>query len=119
MWTVLSQHSQFFWGLLAKTFLVLILDPVRVGQGFNSPLVQCRSVGLSVVFEHVSPVFGARANFPKNLPLFWNCHPRAQFSQNSATIFGTFHEYKLWELSFCVSVIVNLPHATVAILKSP
>ena len=32
--------------------------------------------------------------------------------------FGTFHEYKLWELSFCVSVILNLPHATVALLNS-
>ena len=69
-----------------------------VGQGRSGvrfPPVQCRSVGLSVVFEHVSPEFGARArsspqfwhfnpepNFPKNLPLFWDFHPEPNFPKN-------------------------------------
>ena len=33
-------------------------------------------------------------------------------------IFWIFPEYKLWELSFCVSVILNLPHASTALLNS-
>ena len=33
--------------------------------GFDSPLVHCRLVGLSVEFEHVFSEFGARAEFPE------------------------------------------------------
>ena len=68
---------------------------VRVRRGFDSPLVQCCSVSLSLVFEHVSPEFGARArsspqfwhfnpepNFPKNLLLFGDFHPEPHFPKN-------------------------------------
>ena len=55
--------------------------------GFDSPPVHCRSAGLSVEFEHVSSEFGARAefpeaNFPQNLPQFWDFHPKPNFLKN-------------------------------------
>ena len=116
-----SNTVSFFWRLLAKPFLVLFLDPVRVGRGFDLPLVQYRSVGLSVVFDNISPEFGAHAEFatifPKICHYFGTFIPSPIFPKNCHN-FGTFHEYKLLELSFCVSVILNLPHATVALLNS-
>ena len=99
--------------------------------GFDSPLVQCRSVGLSVVFERISPEWiwrarGVRHNFgtltpspifPKICHYFGTFTPSRIFP-NICHNFGAFHEYKLWEFSLCVSVILNLPHATVALLNS-
>ena len=74
---------------------------VRVGRGFDSPLVYCRSVGLSVEFQYVFPEFGARSspqfwyfhpepNFPKNLPLFWDFHPEPNFPKNLPQLFWDF-----------------------------
>ena len=97
---------------------------VRVRRGFDSPLVQCRSVSLSLVFEHVSPEFGARArsspqfwhfnpepNFPKNLPLFWDFHPEPNFPKNLPQFWdfsriqtlGTFVlRFRYFEFTACV-----------------
>ena len=94
----------FFWRLLAKTFLVLFLDPVRVGRGFDSPLVQCRSVGLSdelclsmcllnLACARSSPQFwhfNPEPNFPKKIATILGLSPWAQFSQKIATILGLF-----------------------------
>ena len=55
--------------------------------------------------------------FPKICHYFGTFTPSRIFPKICHN-FGTFHEYKLWELSFCVSVILNLPHATVALLNS-
>ena len=96
---------------------------VGVGQGFDSPLVHCRSV-FSCVWACV----------------FWVSHksvtilvpsPRAQFSQKSPIILGLFtnsvctsscaeveHVLLFWELSFCVSVLVNVPHASITLLNA-
>ena len=42
---------------------------VRVGRGFDSLLVHCRSVGFSVKFKHVFSEFDASAGFPEaNFP---------------------------------------------------
>ena len=135
----------FFWKIkksdvfLGNFFFFPISVPLRkcstVGQGRSGvrfPLVHCRSVGLSVEFGHVFPEFGARA---RSSPEFWHfnpepspifpkkCHYFGTFTPSpifpkSCHNFGAFHEYKFWELSFCVSVILNLPHATVALLNS-
>ena len=63
----LPQKVMFFWENFSSSQLVShyanAVRSVRVGRGFDSPLVHCRSVGLSVEFEHVSPEFGARAEF--------------------------------------------------------
>ena len=81
------------------------------------------------MFEHVFLEFGARGVrhnfgiltpspiFPKIRHYFEIFTPSPIFPKIYRN-FGIFHEYKLWELSFCVSVILNLPHATVALLNS-
>ena len=64
-----------------------VLRSVRVGRGFDSPLVHCRLVliGISVKFEYVfSEFWRARAefpepNFPKSLPQFADLHPELNF----------------------------------------
>ena len=84
--------------------------------------VHCRSVGLSVVFDTVSSECCARGG-----------GSRTQFFQKSATILGLSGiqtQFALppaqrranlllfWEFLFCVSVILNLPHASTALLNS-
>ena len=121
----------FFWGLLAKTFWFLSWirsglvggsippGPVSLGRSFSCVCACVSCIWRARGVRHNFGILSPSPIFPKICHYFGTLTPsRAQFSQNSATIFGTFHEYKLWELSFCVSVIVNLPHATVAIVKS-
>ena len=74
------------------------------------------------------------ANFPKICHKFWpftlnrifpkNWHNFGPFTPglifpNISRIFGTFPEYKFWEFSFCVFVILNLPYVSVALLNLP
>ena len=137
------------WCFFGKIFLLPSRCPTKqmqygrlgVGRGFGPPRVHCRSVGLLVEFEYVFWICRARLEFPEaNLPK--NCYnfgtfipglifpkiyhnfgtftPSLDFPKKNSHILGTFPGYKLWgELSFCISVILNLPHASVAVLNSP
>ena len=60
----------FFWENLSSPQSVPHYTNVGQGRsGVRFPLVHCRSVSLSVEFEHVSPEFGARAEFATVLAL--------------------------------------------------
>ena len=98
--------------------------------GSVSPLVHCRSVGLSVEFEHVFSEFDARgefleANFPKKLPQFcffypepnfrkkmlqfWDVYPEPNFPQNLPYVWNFFRIqtlgafiFRYFEFTVCV-----------------
>ena len=74
----------------------------------------------SPIFPKICHYFGTFTPsriFPKICHNFGTFTPSRIFPKICHN-FGTFHEYKLWELSFCVFVSLNLPHATVALLNS-
>ena len=75
-------------------------------------MLQCRSVGLSIIFEHVPPEFGARG-VRHNFEIFTPSLIFPKICHN----FGIFHKYKFCEFSFCISVILNLPHMTTTFLN--
>ena len=79
------------WCFFGKISLLPSQCPTKQMQygrsGVRSPPGPCRSVGLSVEFEHVFWICRARlefpeANFPKKLLQFWDFHPGLNFPKN-------------------------------------
>ena len=89
----------------------------------NFPKI-CHNFGTftpSPIFPKICHNFGTFTLSPNFLKIWHNfgTFTPSLIFPNICRIFWTFPEYKLSEFLFCVSVILNLPHASVALLNSP
>jgi len=89
----------------------------------NFPKI-CHNFGTftpSPIFPKICHNFGTFTLSPNFLKIWHNfgTFTPSLIFPNIYRIFWTFPEYKLSEFLFCVSVILNLPHASVALLNSP
>ena len=81
---------------------VLLSNCSTVGQGFDSPLVHCRSVFSCVLSMCL-------LSFPQICLNFRAFTPSSIFPKISHN-FRVYHDF--WELPFCASVILKLLHAS-------